>query len=222
MASLLNRCKSYPSKLTAIAKTIFHQALVNADTHDGPFEDIAVSTVGIVFLGTPHRGTKSTKWGELIAFSGKALFGFETEDRILKDLREDSETLMDLLYTFTLWLFRMSIPVVCCFEQYVTDYGARLGLKWKELVSIVLDPVLNYISHQGLKVVEEKSACIDGHRKVPLPTDHLKINKFSGKYDPSYQSIYPIIMEMGQNASEKVKYRLKRMLSYCYLMAIVS
>lgn len=129
MASLLNRCKSYPSKLTAVAKTIFHQALVNADTHDGPFEDIAVSTVGIVFLGTPHRGTKSTKWGELIAFSGKALFGFETEDRILKDLREDSETLMDLLYTFTIWLFRMSIPVVCCFEQYVTDYGARLRLR---------------------------------------------------------------------------------------------
>lgn len=126
------------NKLSAISELIFYQALVNADTHGGPFEYVSVCTVGIVFLGTPHRGTKSTKWGELIAFSGKVLLGFETEDRILKDLREDSETLMDLLYAFTLWLFRMSIPVVCCFEQYVTDYGAKLGFKWEELVSTIL------------------------------------------------------------------------------------
>lgn len=77
--------------------------------------------------------------GELIAFSGKVLLGFETEDRMLKDIREDLETLMDLLYAFTLWLFRMSIPVMCCFEQYVTDYSARLAFKWEELVSTILD-----------------------------------------------------------------------------------
>ena len=137
MALLLNRCELYSNKPSYNAKLLFYQALVNANTHNGLFEYIGLSTVGIVFLGTPHRGTKSTKWGELIAFSGRTLLGFETEDRILKDLRKDSETLMDLLYTFTLWLFRMSIPVVCCFEQYVTDYGARLGLHWKELVSTV-------------------------------------------------------------------------------------
>jgi len=60
--------------------------------------------------------------------------------------------------------------------------------------------------------VEEKSACIDGHRKEPLPTDHLKINKYSGEDDPSYKSVYPIIIEMAKDADEKVKYRLKRML----------
>jgi len=60
--------------------------------------------------------------------------------------------------------------------------------------------------------VEEKSACIEGHRKEPLPTDHLKINKYSEEDDPSYQSVYPIIMEMAKDADEKVKYRLKRML----------
>ena len=62
--------------------------------------------------------------------------------------------------------------------------------------------------------MEEKSACIDGHRKVTLPTDHLKINKFSGENDPSYQTVYPIIMKMGENANEKVRFRLQRMLCY--------
>ncbi len=82
-------------------------------------------------------------------------------------------------------------------------------------------PLSYWVSHKSLKVVEEKSACIDGHRKVPLPTNHLKINKFSGADDPSYQSLYPIIMEMGQNASEKVKYRLERMLCYWSFVVMI-
>jgi hypothetical protein len=94
-----------------------------------------MATVGIIFLGTPHRGTAATKWGEMIAFSAKQL-GWSTEDKILRDLREDSETLTDLLHEFTLWLFRMSVPTVCFFEQHETDYGKRFGFKWKELVRI--------------------------------------------------------------------------------------
>jgi len=75
------------------------------------FQYLATSTVGIVFLGTPHRGTKASYWGEWIAYTGKKL-GLGMDDAILKDLREDSETLNDLLYTFTLWLFR------CQLQQY--------------------------------------------------------------------------------------------------------
>jgi hypothetical protein len=56
--------------------------------------------------------------------------------------------------------------------------------------------------------VNEKSACIDGHRKLGLPTDHLKINKYSGPEDPSFQYVYPIIKQMAQNAIEIVERRL--------------
>lgn len=97
---------------------------------------VANSTVGVVFLGTPHRGTASTKWGEMIALTGK-LLGLGSENSILKDLREDSETLNDLLHEFTLWLFRNSVPTVCFFEQHETDCGARFSIRWKELVSII-------------------------------------------------------------------------------------
>ena len=97
------------------------------------FQYLATSTVGVIFLGTPHRGTKVSKWGEWVAYSGKQL-GLGMDDTILKDLREDSETLNDLLYTFTLWLFRMSVPTVCFFEMHKTDYGQRLGGSRKEMV----------------------------------------------------------------------------------------
>ena len=89
--------------------------------------------MGIVFLGTPHRGTQAAKWGEIVATSAKAL-GFGFEDSILKDLREDSEHSRDLLYEFTLWANRAPLKLVCFFEQHKTDYGKRFGMAWKELV----------------------------------------------------------------------------------------
>ena len=100
---------------------------------DKDFQNLATATIGIIFLGTPHRGAKASKWAEYIARSGKAL-GLGTEDAILKDLREGSERLNDLLYHFTLWLFRMSVPTVCCFEQHKTDYGKWVGGSWKDMV----------------------------------------------------------------------------------------
>ena len=109
------------------------QALVSANSRGEDFRYLATSTVGIAFLGTPHRGTQASKWGEIIARSGKAL-GLGSVDTILKDLCKDSETLTDLLYDFTLWLFRESVRTVCFFELYETDYGKRYGFTWKELV----------------------------------------------------------------------------------------
>jgi hypothetical protein len=96
---------------------------------------VAKATVGVVFLGTPHRGSECAKWAQLIAWSGKQL-GLTTEYKILTDLQKDSETLKNVLHEFSLWLFHMSVPTVCFYEQYKTDYGAKVGAKWKEMVCI--------------------------------------------------------------------------------------
>jgi hypothetical protein len=60
------------------------------------------------------------------------------------------------------------------------------------------------------KVVDEKSACIDGHRNEQLHTNHFEINKYYGHDDPSYRKVYPVIVEMTKNAVEKVHDRLHR------------
>ena len=113
---------------------VIEEALVEANQADGPFQYLAISTIGIVLLGTPHHGSKAAKWGELMAVSGKGL-GLGSEERILKDLQLDSEPLNDLRYKFTLWLFRYSVATVCFFEQDKTDYGRKFGVPWKEMVS---------------------------------------------------------------------------------------
>jgi hypothetical protein len=53
------------------------------------------------------------------------------------------------------------------------------------------------------QVVDETSACLDGHHKLPLPTDHLKLNKFSGTDDNSFRYVYPHIQRMAEY-SEKI------------------
>ncbi|XWW93931.1 hypothetical protein V2A60_001870 [Cordyceps javanica] len=56
-------------------------------------------------------------------------------------------------------------------------------------------------------IVPEMSACIDGHRKISLRTDHLKINKFYGSEDPSFRRIYPEIVRMAANADRELTRR---------------
>ena len=58
--------------------------------------------------------------------------------------------------------------------------------------------------------MDETSACIDGWRKVPLSTDHLKINKYSGSDDPCYIAVYPFIVDIARGAVRIVQDRLKR------------
>ena len=61
----------------------------------------------------------------------------------------------------------------------------------------------------------ETSACIDGYRKMPLPTDHFKINKFRGPEDPSYNAVYPLIVDIAQKAVPIVEGKLNRELIRC-------
>ncbi|KAG6977871.1 Vegetative incompatibility protein HET-E-1 [Fusarium oxysporum f. sp. conglutinans] len=165
---------------------LIEQAIISASRQSGYLE-IAESTVGVVFLGTPHRGSAAASWGVLI--TSLAPPQFTAEKRILKDLEEQSSSLTDRLHDFSRWLFVESVPVVCFFEQLATDYSSRMGamgqvIPYKELV------------------VPETSACIDGHPKISLHADHFKINKFYGPDDPSFKLVYPEIERMARGAQD--------------------
>ncbi|KAH7159350.1 hypothetical protein DER46DRAFT_560375 [Fusarium sp. MPI-SDFR-AT-0072] len=120
---------------------LIEQAIVSASRHGSRDTEIAESTVGAVFLGTPHRGSNAAAWGALI--TSLAPSWFFPEGRILKDLEEQSGALTDRLHDFSRWLFVESVPVACFFEQLVTDYSSRMGvvgkvIPFRELVRIYL------------------------------------------------------------------------------------
>lgn len=64
------------------------------------FGHIADSTKGIVFFGTPHRGTDAATWGEVIAGIKAASFGTRPKTSFFKMLRPNSQELMDLSEDF--------------------------------------------------------------------------------------------------------------------------
>ncbi|KAH7140444.1 hypothetical protein B0J13DRAFT_608806 [Dactylonectria estremocensis] len=171
---------------------LIEHAIVSASQHGSGYTEIAGSTVGVVFLGTPHRGSSAAAWGALIASLAPPQFALEK--RVLKDLEEQSGTLTDRLHDFSHWLFVESVPVVCFFEQLVTDYSSRMGVVGEVLPSEKL-------------VVPETSACLDGHHKISLPADHFKTNKFYGSDDPSFKLVYPEIERMARNAEEMLNQR---------------
>lgn len=58
--------------------------------------------------------------------------------------------------------------------------------------------------------MRESSTYIDDYRKIPLPTDHLKINKYNEPDNPFYVAIYPLIVDITQKALRVIQDRLKR------------
>jgi hypothetical protein len=58
--------------------------------------------------------------------------------------------------------------------------------------------------------VDEISACIDGYPKVPLATDHFKINKYKDQDDLSYIAVSTKLVGMAEGAVQVVRHRLER------------
>ncbi len=116
------------------------QAIVSSTQDTSEYRSIAQSTAGVVFLGTPHRGSAAAARGLLI--TTLAAPGAVTEDRILKELEVDSGSQADRLRDFSMWLFAESVPILCCYEVEKTDYFPSLSsgplgniIPSKELVS---------------------------------------------------------------------------------------
>ncbi|CAG8235911.1 unnamed protein product [Penicillium salamii] len=166
---------------------MLEHALISATQESSPHGEIAASTAGVVFLGTPHLGCKDAELsGMIIAISEP----FETtEHRIIQGLKRDAETLHDRLHEFTRWINHQRVPIVCFYETIVTDFSQYYG---------IFKPIL-----PGRKVllVPAESACIVGHRRTKLDKTHSGLNKFFGASDPAYEHVFARIEEMAQGAA---------------------
>ncbi|KAK3305959.1 uncharacterized protein B0T15DRAFT_533930 [Chaetomium strumarium] len=79
---------------------IIKQALTLARNEWKVYGDILTSTKGIVFFGTPHRGSDVTQWGEVIANIKAASFGTRARTPFFKFLRPNAKDLLDLSEDF--------------------------------------------------------------------------------------------------------------------------
>ena len=75
---------------------------------------------GIIFLGTPHRGSQTQSKASIIAKIASIL-GQGEQSSLLKAVEKDSEMLNDLVHDFTRVVNKASIELFCFFEQQKSD-----------------------------------------------------------------------------------------------------
>ncbi|ETN44019.1 uncharacterized protein HMPREF1541_10884 [Cyphellophora europaea CBS 101466] len=157
------------------------QALVEANTLGVEFELIRQRTKGILFLGTPHRGSNFTTLGTLVA---SCLRPIGADSSILRELDYDSTYLHDLHTHFVRVVKHERdafTQVLNVFEQRPTVMVRCGTLQWAQLV------------------VRESSATYTGTQyvqNVSVAVDHSGLNKFAARTDEGYQTLRNMLRDL--------------------------
>lgn len=145
---------------------------------------IASSVSGVIFLGTPHRGSDFAPLGILMA-----LLSYWRGSRIelLEFLSPESSDIEDLHDTF---LNMYPTLRICNFFETLPATFLDISLSPVSLPSIFLS-LPSRIRDDSLismaQVVRKQAATIPGKLNFSFRTDHQGLNKFSGEEDDGYQ-----------------------------------
>ena len=174
---------------------VIEKALLSAKLHQTNFPGIFDSIAGVVFLGTPHRGSSSQSKASLIATIASSV-GYGEQSSLLKAVEQDSEVLTDLVYDFASTANATSIPLFCFFEQHKSDVAKLLKPKAS----------LAWPTYKDL-IVDERSGTIDGHPKLGLACDHFQINRFNNAEDANYRYVSDQLVQLVRAAPNRIARR---------------
>jgi len=97
---------------------------VLAQSSGGGYGGIVSSISGIVFLGTPFRGSPASTWGAIITRFTSAM-GLRSHSTLFSTLEDHSERLDLLLSHFLVIAKQFDIQLVCFYETKPTWLGLR-------------------------------------------------------------------------------------------------
>ena len=148
---------------------LIKQSLFQA-TIEQRYDNISESTVGILFLGTPHRGNRKAAYGKVLANLATAIPN-RPSPRLVDALQVNSGELMQLTA-----YFRFQVPKyqVCSFYE----------LKPMTMLSTL--------------VVEKHSALLnlDGEEHIPVDANHEEMCKFRERDDDAYEMLFKRVRRM--------------------------
>ena len=102
--------------------------------------NIINSVTGVVFMGTPHRGTGSITSNGLLYAAIASDPSLRVDGTVLKALEYGNDVLMDVLNEFISMCNEPSLAIsLCCFfEQRPTSVGRVIGNKKLEVCLVTL------------------------------------------------------------------------------------
>jgi len=169
-----------------VVQRALNLAKMQQDAYPGVFD----STVGIVFLGTPHRGTQSFTQDSALfaAIAASSDLSRKLETGVLEGIASDNGALLDVTDDFVRLCIGGGPMITCFYEQRPSKLGKIVGK----------DDIDEFI-------VDQKSATLDGHRKYGLELDHFSLNKFDGPTNPNYIQVRGEILRFYHEAMQRVK-----------------
>ncbi|OCL09319.1 hypothetical protein AOQ84DRAFT_404825 [Glonium stellatum] len=149
------------------------------ETHDEQKKAIFKQTAGVIFLGTPLRGTRTAKFAGWKNLVFGILGNDESSETLLKDLEEDSSRLESLVADFGKLTIRnreqQGMEIRCFYETRTTKVSNAVS----RMSPIKLEIIL----------VEKVFACLDCHEHIPLDVRHAMMNKYRGPEDPNFKLV---------------------------------
>ena len=105
------------------------QALIIAKLLEVTFPGILTSSVGVIFLGTPHRGSKSflPQSALLASIAAQSDLHGRIEPEVLSAMRSDSGASLDVAEDFADLCRDLKLQITCFFEERKSNLGKAIG-----------------------------------------------------------------------------------------------
>ncbi|KAF3910524.1 hypothetical protein ABW21_db0200526 [Orbilia brochopaga] len=169
---------------------VIQKAYNMAGMNEVEYPDIWRATTGIIFLGTPLRGSQHD---QIRTYRLIVAHKLPTEEYIQSILEEDSEALVDIAKEFSSFVNVRppSALVFCFFELKTTIVMSRMDNK----------PIQELL-------VDEAAGILYGHPCLGLPLDHFALNNYKGPKDRNYLRVRNEIISMAERSKELVESRI--------------
>ena len=163
---------------------------------------IFLSTYGVVFLGTPHRGSSQAGMGILAANICKAMLQ-NTNTSILRSLEQDSETLERIREAFERTITREKVKVYSFVEEIPM---AGIGMVRALAASVPLRQTEGSWQEQ---VVDRHFGQIGNvsEGKGYIHANHREMSKFDNGQDIGYKRVVDVIEDFVDEATVAVESR---------------
>ncbi|PMB65154.1 hypothetical protein BM221_008510 [Beauveria bassiana] len=154
----------------------------------------SLATAGLMFLGTPFRGSK---WQPLADALAQLMRPAGSHRGITRELGFDEPALRDRVHGFCKLRNKLSTAVACFSELHETDCGWRLGS-----TGVAKGMVCGRLKDAQTPGTWNSANLPRSSTRYRLDKDHLKINKYCGPTDPAFERVSDAISEMCRGAND--------------------
>jgi len=159
------------------------KTLLEARYHKDEWPGVFDSTTGMVFFGTPFRGSDGLKLSEMLEAARREYEDEQLQTEVLRILEPGNEFLQDLVDNFGK---TRSAPnkaqVTCFYELKASNVGAIVGGQARTRF-----------------VVSESSGCLDlsdSTKKYSLSRTHFNMNKFGTPHEEDFLTVCDVMKSM--------------------------